>query len=313
VIALCRKRELSLGKDELPGEVFRLSENGPRRIVRRLAYPVLLLAMVAVAAAALFLRLDTGPVTALFQASVISYLALLERVIPYDREWHPSRGEWGRYLIYFLLTVAGSVVAQFLVAALVGIFSPADPKLPLWADIPSALAVGSLASYLLHRLSHANPLLWRLHGIHHVPDKVNVGNNGVNHILDIVLSQGVVQLSLALLGFSQEAVFAVGLFVITQGYFTHANIDVHIGVLNHLLVSPEQHRLHHSTDLSEAGHYGSDLAVWDKMFGSYTWYTGRKPAQVGLHDPASFPRTDAVLASQVQLWRRRAVSDRQPV
>jgi sterol desaturase/sphingolipid hydroxylase (fatty acid hydroxylase superfamily) len=293
--------------------VVRLSGNDARRIVCRVAYPVLLLAMVTVAAAALFLRLDPGPVTALFQVGVISYLVILERVIPYDRDWHPSRGEWGWYSVYFLLTVAGSVVAQMLVTALVGTVSPANPELPLWADIPMALAVGSLASYLVHRLSHANRWLWRLHGVHHVPDKVNVGNNGVNHIVDIVVSQGVVQLSLALLGFSQQAVFVVSLFVITQGYFIHANIEVHIGALNYALVSPEQHRLHHSTEASEVGHYGSDLAVWDKMFGSYTWHAGREPAEVGLYDPASFPRTDAVVASQVQVWRRRAMSDRQAV
>ncbi|GGR59779.1 MULTISPECIES: sterol desaturase family protein [Streptomyces] len=268
--------------------------------------------MTAVALTALYFHLDPGPVTALFQVAVICYLAALERLIPYDREWHPSRGEWGWYGAYFLLTVAGSIAAQLLVSLCVRVISPARPELSLWADIPLALAVGSLASYLGHRLSHVNPWLWRLHGIHHVPDKVNVASNGVNHILDITLAQSAVQLSLAWVGFSHDAVFVVGLFVITQGYFIHANIDVRIGALNQILASPEQHRLHHSIDLSEAGHYGSDLAVWDRIFGSYTWYDGRKPEQVGLHDPASFPRTEAIVSSHVQIVRRRAVPGRQP-
>ncbi|NEE59034.1 sterol desaturase family protein, partial [Streptomyces sp. SID8455] len=121
-------------------------------------------------------------------------------------------------------------------------------------------------SYLVHRLGHTSALLWRLHGVHHVPQKVNVANNGVNHVLDIVLAQSLVQLTLALAGFSRSAVLVTGLFVVAQGYFVHANIDVRIGRLNHLLASPEQHRLHHSTDLSEAGHYGSDLSCWDHLF-----------------------------------------------
>jgi sterol desaturase/sphingolipid hydroxylase (fatty acid hydroxylase superfamily) len=119
-----------------------------------------------------------------------------------------------------------------------------------------------------------------------------------------VLAQGVVQLALALLGFSRESVFAVGLFVVAQGYFVHANIDVRIGWLNNVFASPEQHRLHHSIDLSEAGHYGSDLSIWDRVFGSFTWYPDRKPVAVGLRDPASFPRTGAVVASLLHPWRR---------
>ncbi|MEU6476673.1 sterol desaturase family protein [Streptomyces sp. NPDC047017] len=271
--------------------------------MRHAAYPVLLCATVATAAVALRCRLDLGLATSAFQFGVIAYLVILERLIPYDRGWHPDRREWGWYGVYFLLTAVGSVTAQFLVEAVVGVVSPARPKLPLAAEIPSALLVGSLASYLVHRWSHSNPWLWRLHGVHHVPDKVNVANNGVNHILDVLLAQGGVQLSLSLLGFSQESVFAIGLFVITQGYFTHANIDVRIGWLNQVLAGPEQHRLHHSTDLAEAGHYGSDLAIWDRIFNSYTWYPGREPSAVGLKDPASFPETGSVFASQLQAWR----------
>ncbi|AXG82642.1 sterol desaturase family protein [Streptomyces paludis] len=274
--------------------------------MRRAAYPALLLLTVVTAVVVPFLGLDPGLATFGFQFTVIAYLLVMERLIPYDRAWHPDRREWGWYGVYFLLTTLGAVVAQQLVAALVAVLSPERPALPLAVEIPLALLAGSLASYLVHRWSHTNPWLWRLHGIHHVPEKVNVANNGVNHVMDVLLAQSVVQLSLSLIGFSQRAVFAVGLFVITQGYFTHANIDVRISWLNYVFASPEQHRLHHSTDLAEAGHFGSDLSVWDRCFGSYTWSPGREPRAVGLHDPASFPTTEAVLASHLQAWRRPA-------
>ncbi|MEV7283664.1 sterol desaturase family protein [Streptomyces sp. NPDC093252] len=268
-----------------------------------MAYPVLLLATFATPAAALLLDLDRAPTTTVFQYAVIGYLVLLEQLIPYDRSWNPTRREWGWYGVYFVLTAIGSITAQVLVDALVSVLSPADPALPLAVEIPCALLVGSLASYSVHRLGHTNRWLWRLHGVHHVPEKVNVANNGVNHVLDVLLAQTGVQLALSLLGFSRDTVFVVGLFVITQGYFIHANIDVRLGRLNHWLAGPEQHRLHHSTDLSEAGHYGSDLAVWDRIFGSYTWCPERRPRAVGLSDPTSFPRTEAVLSSHTQALR----------
>jgi sterol desaturase/sphingolipid hydroxylase (fatty acid hydroxylase superfamily) len=274
--------------------------------VSRVAYPILLIAVVVPAIAAMRLGWDFGQVNFLFVLSTITYLSLLERVIPYDPAWHPGGREWGWYGIYFVLTVIGGAMAQFVVMAVVGVVAPLDPVLPLGAEIPSALLLGSIGGYAVHRLAHNRPWLWRLHGVHHAPDKVNVGNNGVAHVLDILITQACTQVVLALIGFSEESVFVVGLFVVAQGYFLHANIDVRLGWLNYVFVSPEQHRLHHSTDLSEAGHYGSDLSIWDLLFGTFTWYPGRKPVQVGLADPASFPKTSSVVASQLQAFRRRA-------
>lgn len=290
----------------------RRAGNSPARLLRAAAYPVLLLAVVSVGVAALWLQWDPAWVSSLFLVGAIAYLALLERLIPYDRNWHPRKAEWRWYGIYFLLTMVGSGLAQLLVALAVGLISPAESARHLWAEIPGALLAGSLVSYAVHRLGHRNALLWRLHGVHHVPEKVNVANNGVNHVLDIVLAQGLVQLTLAFVGFSRSAVLVVGLFVAAQGYFVHANIDVRIGRLNHLLASPEQHRLHHSTDLSEAGHYGSDLSCWDHLFGSFTWYPGREPAAVGLHDPTSFPGTGEILAALTHPWRRRPARASRP-
>ncbi|MFJ4923688.1 sterol desaturase family protein [Streptomyces sp. NPDC088725] len=274
-----------------------------RSVLCRVAYPILLAAVGGVVMAALHWRWDPGEVSFLFLIGTIGYLAVLERVIPYERTWHPSRTEWGWYAVYFVLSMIGGALAQLLVSAALDRMAPPAPMFALWAEIPLALLLGSLAGYLVHRLEHTSSWLWRLHGVHHVPDKVNVGNNGVNHVFDIVLAQGVVQAALALVGFSRESVFAVGIFVVAQGYFIHANVDVRVGRLNHVFASPEVHRLHHSTELSEAGHFGSDLTIWDHLFGSFTWHPGRRPAAVGLHDPGSFPRTGAVVATLLHPWR----------
>ncbi|MFD7284698.1 sterol desaturase family protein [Streptomyces sp. NPDC059863] len=277
-----------------------------RALLARAAHPILLISIVAVFAMTVRYGWDPSRVTFVFQLTMLCYLAGLERLIPYDRSWHPSRREWRWYAVYYVLTAVGGGLAQALVVAAVGVVATADPVLPLWGEIPLALLLGSLASYAVHRLGHTNPWLWRLHGVHHVPDKVNVANNGVNHVMDVLISQGFTQLALALVGFSETAVFGVGLFVVAQGYFVHANVAVRLGPLNHLFVGPELHRLHHSTDLAEAGHYGSDLSIWDRVFGSFTWRPGREPAAVGLVNPDSFPGTGSIVATLVHPWRRPA-------
>ncbi|WP_243745033.1 sterol desaturase family protein [Streptomyces hainanensis] len=274
--------------------------------LRHLAYPILLGSVVAVGTFGIARDWPFEVVGVAFPWGTLIYLGLLERLIPYQRSWHPTRREWRWYGAYYLLTALGAASAQAMVLALVGVIATPEPALPLGAEIPLALLLGSLANYLVHRFAHTNRQLWRLHGVHHAPDKVNIGNNGVNNIFDVVLTQGITQLSLALVGFSAESVFAVGLFVVAQGYFTHANVDVRIGWFNHLVSSPEQHRLHHSTDLSEAGHFAADLSVWDRVFGTFTWRPGRRPVAVGLADPGSFPATGAVLTNQFLPWRRSA-------
>ncbi|WP_205757493.1 sterol desaturase family protein [Lysobacter enzymogenes] len=273
--------------------------------LRHCAHPLLMLAVAVYAYAAIARGWDLGGANFAFVLLAIGYLALLERLIPYERRWLPDRREWGLYGVYFFLTVVGGALAQIPLMAAVSAVAPLHPALPLWAEIPLALLLSSLASYAVHRAGHDIPLLWRLHGVHHVPDKVNVGNNGVNHVLDVTLAQFVVQFSLALSGFSAHALFAVGIFVIAQGYFVHANIDVRLGWLNHVLASPELHRMHHSADKHEAGHFGSDLSVWDRLFGSYTWRPGKRPRRIGLFAPGTFPPNRALLSTLLHPLRPR--------
>lgn len=275
-------------------------------VLRWTAYPLLLLAVVSAAAASLTEHWNEGDVLAFAQIAAIGYLWALERLIPYRTDWHPGGREMRCYGLYFVLTMAGGGLGQLLAASMVARLATPHPALPLSAEIPLALLTGSLAKYLFHRWSHRNPWLWRLHGVHHALDKVNVTNNGVNHLLDVLLGQVAVQLALTAAGFSRQSVLCATLFVLAQGYFVHANIDVRIGWLNHLFASPEQHRLHHSTVLAEAGHFGADFAIWDHAFGSFTWRPGRAPAGVGLHDPASFPPPGDVLASLLHPWRPAA-------
>ncbi|MER8041794.1 sterol desaturase family protein [Streptomyces sp. NPDC094032] len=277
-----------------------------RGVLRCAAYPALALSAVWLFASTLRYGWDRGQAVQVFLVAVILYLAALERLIPHRADWHPSGRELCWYAAYFVFTMAGAVLAQTVVAVVVAAAARGGLRLglALWVQIPLALLASSLAGYLAHRLAHTHRWLWKVHGIHHVPQKVNVANNGVNHVLDVAFKQGAVQLSLGLLGFSADCLFAVALFTIVQGYFVHANIEVRLGPFNHVLASPEQHRLHHSADVAEAGHFGVDLSVWDRLFGSFTWRPDRQPAVVGVQDPASFPETGAVLGGLLHPWRR---------
>ncbi len=273
--------------------------------LKYMCYPMLFAICVLSIVASFYWHVNFGLVNVLFLFFCIIYLGLCEHFIPYEKTWNASIKEWFRDGIYLVITMLGGGMAVAAVHALAGIYAAEKSSLPFSLEIIAALIASSLGSYLFHRLSHVQPWLWLVHGVHHVEKKVNVGNNGVNHILDVFGRRLLAQIPLVIFGFSADAIFVVAMFNTLQGYFVHANIDVSLGWLNYILVSPEQHRLHHSKNLDEAGHYSVDISLWDLAFRSFTWKPGRRPLLIGVVNEEKFPVPDDILGSMLNPWRQK--------
>lgn len=269
-------------------------------VLRYLAYPLLLGANLCIAVLAVAELPAFDALTFPIVLGTIVYLITLERVIPYRETWHPSGWEWGRDGLYFvMICVLGALMQAAITSVAVALARP-RLGLPIPIECVLALVVSSLGNYWFHRLGHRMPLLWRFHGVHHVPEKVNTANNGVVHFIDYIGSTIAPAIPVVLLGFSPEAVFLSTIFIATQGYAIHSNIDMRLGVLQYVLCSPEQHRLHHSVDLDEAGHFAGDIVLWDQLFGTFTWHPNRAPARVGVVDPNEFPPALNMLRSAIE-------------
>lgn len=279
------------------------SPSSGKRLFALLCYPILLLVAAIIATLGFTYDLDHGLCSMSFLIFSIAYLALSERLIPYEKEWHPTAREWGRDGIYLILTMAGGASAVAVVFAIADVIAPLESSISLWFEIPAALLLTSLGSYIFHRAGHEIPWLWKFHGIHHATHKINVSNNALNHIFDVFGRRVLAQLPLILLGLSAPALFVVSLFNIAQGYFSHANIDVKLGWLNYLVGSPQQHRLHHSKDVKEAGHFSVDIPFWDLVFKSYTWKPGRKPDDIGIVNRSSFPESNHIFKNLLHPFR----------
>ena len=222
------------------------------------------------------------------------FLIILEQIIPYEKKWHPTAKEWLRDITYFGLTCCAGAYGQGLVVSIAARMASSSNHLNLALEIPLALMLSSLASYLFHRLGHENLFLWQVHGIHHTPTKVNVANNAVTHGIDIIVRAILSQVPLYILNFSAESMFIALAFTAMQGYFIHANVNMKMGPLNYIIVTPESHRLHHSLDQSEAQNYGTATILWDILFGTFTWRENRVPDGLGLQAPHEFPATIAI-------------------
>ncbi len=228
----------------------------------------------------------------------------LERLVPYRRDWQPHGSEWTRDGLYIVQGAVFGGLAQGLVATAAVMLAPGDNGLPLWAAAPMAIVLTDLCTYTFHRFVHSNDWMWREHGVHHVTDKVNTLNANTAHFLDIFLNNIAALGPLLLLGFSAPALFIASMARAVQTLGAHANIDVELGWLGHVVMGPEHHRLHHSADADDAGNYGTIVTLWDRVFGTFRWSPGRQARVVGVRAPHGFPDAQRIWASALHPFVR---------
>jgi sterol desaturase/sphingolipid hydroxylase (fatty acid hydroxylase superfamily) len=97
---------------------------------------------------------------------------------------------------------------------------------------------------------------------------------------------------LVLVGCPPGVLALFALFTSVFGYLQHCNVRVSLGPLNYVFSMAELHRWHHAQDPREANtNYGSNLIVWDLVFGTFFWPRDRTPPeQIGIPDLPAFPQ-----------------------
>ena len=165
-------------------------------------------------------------------------------------------------------------------------------RFPLWAECILAFLAYDFLFYATHRMAHGIPFLWKLHAMHHAPNKMTYLNSNRVHPLDLVFRRYGPIVVLLALGISQNAFIFVGVIVNVFGPITHLNIKLRHGPLNYLIGTNEVHIWHHSADPREAKNYGITM-LWDHLFGTYFFPTDRRmPDKLGLTAPEGIPVHD---------------------
>jgi sterol desaturase/sphingolipid hydroxylase (fatty acid hydroxylase superfamily) len=138
-------------------------------------------------------------------------------------------------------------------------------------------------------LFHRIPWLWRLHAVHHSDTELDFTSTYRHHPLENLLGT-IAAIPLTLLLGPPVIVIAVYQgFRVTVNILSHSNIYLPETLerwLRRLIVTPDFHRGHHSTDRQYTNsNYGSSLTVFDHLFGTATQRTFNEQADmpVGLH------------------------------
>jgi len=220
----------------------------------------------------------------LFFALLFS-LFVAERLIP-RRPRHPRAQQWWANAQMTLLNiVALSVVpvsffaiAQWAVESETGLLNTL-PLAPSLAVIATLLLRGLLSTGT-HLLMHQVPLLWRIHRVHHLDTDLDVTTTVRFHPFEIPIGLAIGAPFIFALGFVPWVLVLYELLDLTVTLFSHANIRVPASVervLRYIIVTPELHRIHHSSYQPETdSNYGAVFPIWDILLGTFCTST-REP------------------------------------
>lgn len=261
-----------------------------KTLIRYLSYPV-----IAGGSAVLLIVLASQgapywPLFPLIVAGGVGCVALIERIAPFERSWNSDReGDTAvdaiHYLVSYLL-IQTAVACAFGLRALLPETSRLWPdEASMWLQVLLAGAIMDLGLYTMHRASHSHGLLWRLHAIHHSPERLYWLNGGRRHPLSALVLAGPGLIMLMVLGATPIALGAWLSVMSIHLAFQHANLDYRLGPFRHLFAVSEMHRWHHKREFEDAQvNYGEVWLVWDHLFGTFR-DAPRSPGvgEVGLH------------------------------
>lgn len=146
-------------------------------------------------------------------------------------------------------------------------------SMPGWVAVVLAMLALDLTIYLQHRIFHAVPWLWRLHRMHHADLEFDVTTGLRFHPIEILLSMTIKMAVVVLIGAPTLAVVVFEVLLNATSLFNHGNVGLPKSVdrwLRLLLVTPDMHRVHHSSIQRETdSNFGFSVPWWDRLFGTY--------------------------------------------
>lgn len=194
-------------------------------------------------------------------------------------------------------------VAAFAGQYEVGLF--AWVGLPFWLELIAALLLLDFAIYVQHWASHKFSLLWRIHQVHHTDLDIDVTTAVRFHPIEIGLSMLYKVVLVLVFGIDPLAVLLFEILLNGCALFNHSNVALPLWLdrlLRLVLVTPDMHRVHHSIKRDETdSNYGFNLAIWDRLFGTYIDQpeAGHEAMKIGL--PAYY-ETEAPSRFRWSLW-----------
>ncbi|MCH1412975.1 MAG: sterol desaturase family protein [Rhodobacteraceae bacterium] len=143
----------------------------------------------------------------------------------------------------------------------------------VWIEIIMVILILDFCIWLQHLLTHKIGFLWRIHRVHHSDTEMDISTAIRFHPIEIALSMALKIGLVYILGADPLSVLIFEILLNGSSIFNHANINIpnrFDKILRFLIVTPDMHRIHHSSDRIEHDtNFGFALSIWDHIFRTY--------------------------------------------
>lgn len=156
---------------------------------------------------------------------------------------------------------------------------------PIALQVAEIVVAADVFQYVIHRLFHAVPCLWRVHAVHHSSEHLDWLAGSRLHLVDIVVVRAFTFTPLFVLGFDDRAIRVYAVLVALAGVLLHANVRFRFGLLEKIIVTPAYHAVHHAQDACAVDkNFAFHLPFLDRLFGTQ-YLPPAAPTQFGIEGP----------------------------
>jgi len=180
-------------------------------------------------------------------------------------------------VVSFALAITMNRISHYTITAFVNTCTPPWllgylhflQGLPGAVKIVVAIFLVDFIIYWIHRAQHRFGPMWRTHAWHHSVEQLYWLSGFRTSFLHSFI-YNIPQAAFPTLVFNLSPIeagirYSIGLLI---QFWEHTNIDVNIGPLRWIIITPAYHRVHHSTGHSRSN-YGTTFSLWDRLFGTY--------------------------------------------
>jgi len=139
--------------------------------------------------------------------------------------------------------------------------------------------------YWNHRFGHEMSVLWAAHAVHHQSEEYNL-STALRQTSSSFLFSWIFYVPLFLIGIPADVLVTVAAVNLIYQFWVHTRFIDRLGVLDRILVTPSNHRVHHAQNERYIDkNYGGIFVLWDRLFGTFAEESDLDPVVFGVRKP----------------------------
>ena len=170
-----------------------------------------------------------------------------------------------------------------------------------WFVYVLAFLAIDFASYCNHWLSHKINYFWNLHIIHHSSEEYNLGCALRQSISSFLGYATLFLIPAALLGIPFKVIAILTPLHLFAQFWYHTKHIGKLGVLEYIIVTPSQHRVHHAINKEYIDkNLSAIFCIWDRVLGTFQEELDDVPPVYGVLKPVN--TWNPILINFMHIW-----------